>query len=100
MPVREHPLGKKLTASFEHRALLCEKAVEGLRRARVSRAESELQGDGRSQIWMSSFNPDALGASIDSGESPSSAPFWVPYQDMMTSNHNAQWVQTFVPTIN
>ena len=49
VPVAGHPLGKPLQAPFEHRAGLCELAIAdlGLRRARVSRVEEELGGEGR-----------------------------------------------------
>ena len=49
VPVAGHPLGKPLQAPFEHRAELCELAIAdlGLRRARVSRVEAELGGEGR-----------------------------------------------------
>ena len=49
VPVAEHPLGKPLHAPFEHRAQLCESAIAdlGLSRARVSRLEAELGGEGR-----------------------------------------------------
>ncbi len=50
--------------------------------------------DVRSQIWMSSFRPSSI--ATDAG---SSAPFWLPFQDLATSNHNAQWVQTIIPTL-
>jgi nicotinate-nucleotide adenylyltransferase len=49
VPVHEHPLGKKMAAPFEHRVELCERAIAdlGLRKARVSRLEAELGGEGR-----------------------------------------------------
>ena len=49
VPVFEHPFGKRLQASFEARVSLCQAALEGvpLPRARVSRAEEELKGEGR-----------------------------------------------------
>jgi nicotinate-nucleotide adenylyltransferase len=47
VPVHEHPLGKKMAASFDHRVELCEKAAQDLRRVRVSRVERELGGEGR-----------------------------------------------------
>src|SRR5258708_12302536 len=47
LPVHEHPLGKKMAASFDHRVELCEKAARDLKRVRVSRAEEELGGEGR-----------------------------------------------------
>src|SRR5438132_10682650 len=49
VPVFEHPFGKKLQAPFEVRARLCEAALQSvpLPRARVSRAEADLGGEGR-----------------------------------------------------
>src|SRR2546430_4459271 len=49
VPVHQHPFGKKLAAPFEHRVELCEALIAdaGLRRARVSRVEAELGGEGR-----------------------------------------------------
>src|SRR5438270_9413217 len=47
VPVYEHPLGKKLAAPFEHRVKLCELAVRDLPRVKVSRAEADLGGEGR-----------------------------------------------------
>ena len=49
VPVFEHPFGKKLVGSFELRADLCEAALRSipLPRAKVSLAEAELKGEGR-----------------------------------------------------
>src|SRR5713226_643265 len=49
VPVHEHPLGKKMAAPFEHRVELCQLAIAdlGLKRARVSRIEEDLGGEGR-----------------------------------------------------
>jgi nicotinate-nucleotide adenylyltransferase len=49
VPVFEHPFRKKLREPFETRVRLCEAALQTipLGRARVSRAESELGGEGR-----------------------------------------------------
>ena len=49
VPVFEHPFGKRLHASFDARLRLCEAALASvpLPRARVSRAEEELKGEGR-----------------------------------------------------
>ena len=48
-PVFEHPLGKRPAAPFELRVDLCQRALDdlGLARARVSRIEQELGGEGR-----------------------------------------------------
>jgi nicotinate-nucleotide adenylyltransferase len=49
VPVFEHPFRKRLSASFDARVGLCEAALAQvpLPRARVSRAEEELKGEGR-----------------------------------------------------
>ena len=47
VPVHEHPLGKKLAASFEHRVELCRLAVKDLARVEISTAEEDLGGEGR-----------------------------------------------------
>jgi nicotinate-nucleotide adenylyltransferase len=41
VPVFQHPLGKPLVGSYEHRLALCEKVAGQLAGARVSRAEEE-----------------------------------------------------------
>jgi nicotinate-nucleotide adenylyltransferase len=41
VPVLQHPFGKPLVGSYEHRVELCEKVAAHLARARVSRAEEE-----------------------------------------------------------
>jgi nicotinate-nucleotide adenylyltransferase len=41
VPVFQHPFGKPLVGSYEHRLALCEKVAAQLRAARVSRAEEE-----------------------------------------------------------
>jgi len=41
VPVFQHPFGKPLVGSYEHRLALCEKVAAQLRGARVSRAEEE-----------------------------------------------------------
>jgi nicotinate-nucleotide adenylyltransferase len=46
VPVLEHPFGKPLIGSYDHRVALCEQLAADLRRARVSRAEQE-SGEGR-----------------------------------------------------
>jgi nicotinate-nucleotide adenylyltransferase len=47
VPVFAHPFQKPLHAPFEHRVQLCGAMASLLRSARVSRAEEELAGDGR-----------------------------------------------------
>jgi hypothetical protein len=40
------------------------------------------------QIWMAAFDPDAAKA----GKDPSFTAFWLPFQDIASGNHIAQWV--------
>lgn len=47
---------------------------------------------GRPQIWMTPFFPDRAAA----GDDPSGPTFRVPFQDVGTSNHIAQWTQSVV----
>ena len=48
--------------------------------------------DQRPQIWMAAFDPAAATAKTDA----SSVAFWLPFQDLMTSNHIAQWTQAII----
>ena len=45
------------------------------------------------QIWMAAINLSHLEFS---GTDPSFAAFWLPFQDIKTHNHTAQWTQTVV----
>ncbi|MBI4701739.1 MAG: hypothetical protein HY744_11380 [Deltaproteobacteria bacterium] len=44
------------------------------------------------QIWMAAFDP-AKGDADQDGSSPA---FWLPFQDLQTGNHIAQWAQKIV----
>ena len=46
VPVKSHPLGKE-SIDFEHRYQMCKRMVAGMDGVRVSRAEEELGGSGR-----------------------------------------------------
>jgi hypothetical protein len=50
----------------------------------------ELVGVAAPQIWMATFNPQGTAAD------PSSVPFWMPYQDVKSHNHIAQWTTQIV----
>jgi hypothetical protein len=52
-----------------------------------------LPGGTRPQIWMAPFFPDRAAAGMD----PSLPAFWLPFQDINTNNHIAQWTTTVVP---
>jgi hypothetical protein len=45
------------------------------------------------QIWMAAFDPTAAKANMD----PSSVSFWMPFQDVKSHNHIAQWTSTVIP---
>ena len=45
------------------------------------------------QVWMAAFDPAKAAAGTD----PSGAGFWMPYQDVKSHNHIAQWTATFIP---
>lgn len=46
-------------------------------------------------LWMAAIDPDAVGR----GEDGSAPAFALPFQDLSTSNHIAQWTTTIVPTM-
>ena len=45
------------------------------------------------QVWMASFDP----AKATAGSDASMSSFWMPYQDVKSHNHIAQWTATFIP---
>ena len=45
------------------------------------------------QIWMAAFDPAKAMSNMD----PSSSSFWMPFQDVKSHNHIAQWTATFIP---
>lgn len=47
---------------------------------------------GNAQIWMVAFDPEAAAQ----GKDPAYAAFWLPFQDMASGNHIAQWVTRVV----
>jgi hypothetical protein len=51
-----------------------------------------LVGVGKPQIWMTPFFPNRAAAAAD----PSSAAFRLPFQDIATNNHIAQWTEQVV----
>ncbi|MBV8763045.1 MAG: PD40 domain-containing protein [Deltaproteobacteria bacterium] len=53
-----------------------------------------LVGQARPQIWMTPFFPNQASSSVD----PSNAPFRLPFQDITSDNHIAQWTQKVVTT--
>jgi hypothetical protein len=53
----------------------------------------ELVGANQPQVWMAAFDPAKAQANMD----PSAAGFWMPFQDVKSHNHIAQWTATFIP---
>lgn len=51
--------------------------------------------EGRQLLWMVAVDPDRVQAQED-GSYPA---FALPFQDLGTSNHMAQWTEVFVPTV-
>ena len=51
-----------------------------------------LPSGGRPQIWMTPIFPARAAAGLD----PSGPPFRVPFQDLATGNHIAQWTQAII----
>ncbi len=46
----------------------------------------------RPQIWMAAFDPTVAAGGMDA----SNAPFWLPFQNIQTNNHIAQWAEQIV----
>jgi nicotinate-nucleotide adenylyltransferase len=79
VPVFGHPLGKKLNAPFEHRVALCEAAVRDVQRVRVSRAEQELGGEGRTADlleYLTAKNPGTRFALVLGTDLVAERPLW------------------------
>ncbi len=56
-----------------------------------------LVGQDRLQLWMVAVAvPDGEMPTPLMGD-PSFSPFWLPFQDIATGNHIAQWTRTIVP---
>jgi len=53
------------------------------------RLENSQLSEKRAQIWMVGFDP----AKAAAGQDPSFAAFWLPFQDINSGNHIAQWVE-------
>ncbi|HJZ86909.1 MAG TPA: hypothetical protein VKN99_17170 [Polyangia bacterium] len=53
----------------------------------------ELPAGTRPQLWMFAFAPNRLAASQD----PSYPAFWLPFQNLSTNNHIAQWTTRIIP---
>lgn len=45
------------------------------------------------QVWMAAFDPAKAAMNVD----PSYSSFWMPYQDVKSHNHIAQWTATYIP---
>jgi len=53
----------------------------------------ELVAAKQPQVWMAAFDPAKAMMNVD----PSSSSFWMPFQDVKSHNHIAQWTATFIP---
>ncbi len=53
---------------------------------------ARLVGAGRPQLWMTPFFPDRA----TSGTEPSAPAFWLPFQNIVSNNHIAQWTERVV----
>ena len=53
-----------------------------------SRRAYGLRGGGTAQLWMTAFDPARGHMGVD----PSYPAFWLPFQDLSSGNHIAQWV--------
>ena len=65
-----------------------------MRRYGLHPPSSNSRGEPGQLIWMAAVDPDAIAR----GEDGSFAPFALPFQDLRTSNHIAQWTARVVPT--
>jgi Tol biopolymer transport system component len=65
----------------------------GLRSPVVTNGDESATG---TLLWMAAIDPDKVGQGID----PSYPAFALPFQDLTTSNHIAQWTKVVVPPIN
>jgi len=54
-----------------------------------------LVNQARPQIWMTPFFPNQAASSVD----PSNVPFRLPFQDITSDNHIAQWTQKVITTL-
>ncbi|WNG35783.1 hypothetical protein F0U61_20475 [Archangium violaceum] len=59
---------------------------------RTMAASSSSENDKSTLLWMAAVDPDKVNAGVD----PSYPAFALPFQDITTSNHIAQWAQYFV----
>ena len=78
VPVLEHPFGKPLIGSYDHRVELCELMAADLRRAQVSRAEQE-SGEGRTVDlleWLHRKHPDTRWALVLGTDLDAEKPQW------------------------
>ena len=51
------------------------------------RAYGDVLDGGRDQLWAAAIDPEKIGT----GEDPSYAAFWLPFQDVNEGNHRAFW---------
>jgi len=78
VPVLQHPFGKELLGSYDHRVLLCERIAAELSRAKVSRAEQE-SGEGRTVDlleWLHRKHPGTRWALVLGTDLDAEKPQW------------------------
>jgi WD40-like Beta Propeller Repeat len=67
----------------------------GFRAMHTKDAQGNATG-GVTQLWLVAFDP----ARAASGADPSFAPIWLPFQDVLSSNHIGQWATKIVGSVN
>jgi nicotinate-nucleotide adenylyltransferase len=78
VPVLQHPFGKPLIGSYEHRVVLCERLAADLPRSKVSRAEQE---SGKAPTvdlleWLHRKHPDTRWALVLGTDLDAEKPQW------------------------
>lgn len=86
IPLDNANYGENLTNSWPHWGPLPDDDIYWLTFS-SKRAYGDLVTDGRSQIWVAAFDPRLAAEGTD----PSSPAFWLPNQDIETSNHSTFW---------
>jgi hypothetical protein len=59
-------------------------------------APNTSENDSGTLIWMAAVDPDAVAR----GEDPTFVPFVLPFQNITTSNHIAQWAEQAPPDVD
>ena len=86
IPMDNANMDEQLTNSWPHWGPLPDDDVYWLTFS-SKRDYGDMVTDGRPQIWVAAFHPELA----EEGSDPSSPAFWLPNQDMETSNHSTFW---------